>query len=141
VFSQQQVLISYLHRQGEFAFHPLDHIGVVSHSQVRKSCRTIQSSLIVENTISPTEIQVDEQGNVFWVELRPFESGRNVLRSSQQKEDLIPKPFNCRTRVHEYGGGSYTVKNGQIYFTNFADQQIYLVDLKEKSALFIFTIR
>ena len=94
----------------------------------------IQSSLIVENTISPTEIQVDEQGNVFWVELRPFESGRNVLRSSQDKEDLIPKPFNCRTRVHEYGGGSYIVKNDQLYFTDFADQRIYLVDLKEKSA-------
>ena len=94
----------------------------------------IQSSLIVENTITPTEIQVDGQGNVYWVELRPFESGRYVLRSNQQKEDLIPQPFNCRTRVHEYGGGSYIVSNDHVYFTNFSDQRVYLVNVKEKSA-------
>lgn len=89
----------------------------------------INSSLIVENSITPLEIQIDEKGNVYWLELRPSESGRYVLRSNKSSEDLIPKTFNCRTRVHEYGGGSYIVKNDTIYFTNFADQRIYQLDL------------
>ena len=89
----------------------------------------IQSSLIVENVVTPFEIQVDEKGNVFWVELRPSEGGRYVLRTNQTSKDLIDKPFNCRTRVHEYGGGSYIVQNGTIYFSHFPDQHIYRLDL------------
>lgn len=89
----------------------------------------VNSSLIVESTITPLEIQVDEKGNIYWLELRPSESGRYALRSNKQQEDLIPKTFNCRTRVHEYGGGSYFVKNDIIYFTNFVDQRIYQLDL------------
>ncbi|CAF4597700.1 unnamed protein product [Rotaria sp. Silwood1] len=93
----------------------------------------IQSSLIVENTLTLLEIEVDEKGNVYWLELRPFENGRYVLRSNKQKDDLIPKTFNCRTRVHEYGGGSYIVKNDIVYFSNFVDQRIYKLDLKENN--------
>jgi dipeptidyl aminopeptidase/acylaminoacyl peptidase len=89
----------------------------------------INSSAIVENTLTPLEIQIDEKGNVYWLELRPVENGRYVIRSNRTKEDLIPKTFNCRTRVHEYGGGAYIVKNDIIYFTNFVDQRIYSLDL------------
>jgi dipeptidyl aminopeptidase/acylaminoacyl peptidase len=89
----------------------------------------IKSSLIVENIRAPSEIQIDEKGNIYWLEFRPSESGRNAVCSNKQQEDLIPKTFNCRTRVHEYGGGSYIVKNDIIYFTNFVDQRIYRLDL------------
>ena len=34
-------------------------------------------------------------------------------------------PFNARTRVHEYGGGAYAVRDGALYFSNFADQRLY----------------
>ncbi|MCI0664386.1 MAG: S9 family peptidase, partial [Acidobacteria bacterium] len=42
--------------------------------------------------------------------------------------DITPMPFNARTRVHEYGGGSYAVINGTVYFSNFTDQRLYRQD-------------
>ena len=33
-----------------------------------------------------------------------------------------------RTRVHEYGGGAYTVSRGTVWFSNFADQRLYRQD-------------
>lgn len=67
--------------------------------------------------------------DLYWLEGRPLEGGRNVIvkRSSDGKiEDMLHAPFNARTRVHEYGGGDYMVVDGAIYFSNFADQQIYV---------------
>jgi dipeptidyl aminopeptidase/acylaminoacyl peptidase len=40
--------------------------------------------------------------------------------------DINPPPFNSRTRVHEYGGGDYTVHDSNVYFSNFADQRMYV---------------
>ena len=42
--------------------------------------------------------------------------------------DAIPSGFNARTRVHEYGGGAYTVRAGVLIFANFADTRLYRVD-------------
>ncbi|HEX7531492.1 MAG TPA: S9 family peptidase, partial [Pyrinomonadaceae bacterium] len=39
--------------------------------------------------------------------------------------DVNPAGFNARTRVHEYGGGDYAAHNSTVYFSNFADQQLY----------------
>jgi dipeptidyl aminopeptidase/acylaminoacyl peptidase len=41
--------------------------------------------------------------------------------------DVIPPGFNVRSRVHEYGGGAYVVRDGVVYFSNFADQRVYRV--------------
>ena len=39
--------------------------------------------------------------------------------------DVTPKPYNARTRVHEYGGASWTIADGDVYFSNFADGRLY----------------
>jgi len=65
---------------------------------------------------------------VYWLEIRFVEGGRYVLvrRSPDGSvDDITPSPFNVRTRVHEYGGGAYTVLGETVYFTNFADQRLY----------------
>ena len=87
----------------------------------------ITTDLIVANVIDLGEIAVDGDA-IYWLELRPEEQGRNsVVRSSPdgQIKDLLPAPWNMRSRVHEYGGSSYLIHDGVMYFTNFADQRLY----------------
>jgi dipeptidyl aminopeptidase/acylaminoacyl peptidase len=66
--------------------------------------------------------------DIYWVESRPAENGRSVIvcfSSGGMKSDVLDAPFSARSRVHEYGGGAFTVHKGTLYFTNFEDQQIY----------------
>jgi len=88
----------------------------------------ITSDLIVSGTIGLGQIAMDGE-DIYWVEARPQEKGRYVvvkLAPDGQTVDGTPIPFNARTRVHEYGGGGFTVSDGVIYFSNFADQRLYL---------------
>jgi dipeptidyl aminopeptidase/acylaminoacyl peptidase len=65
---------------------------------------------------------------VWWQESRPDEGGRVVIvRQGPDgvNRDLLPAPYNARTRVHEYGGRSYQPVPGGFVFTDFADQRLY----------------
>ena len=87
----------------------------------------ITPELIASGTITLGQIALDGD-DVYWVETRPAEGGRNVVvcwRPESGARDLTPMPFSARTRVHEYGGGSFLVSQGAVYFVNFADQRIY----------------
>jgi dipeptidyl aminopeptidase/acylaminoacyl peptidase len=83
----------------------------------------ITSDLIVAETIGLGGVIVDGD-DIYWTESRPSEGGRNVL-VKKGAGDVTPAPFNVRTRVHEYGGGSVTIHHGVAYFSNFADQRLY----------------
>ena len=88
----------------------------------------ITSDSIVSGTIGVSQVRQDK-GKVYWIEQRPSEGGRHVIVQYSQdgtKEDVTPKDFNARTRVHEYGGGAYAVGDGIIYFCNFADQGLFV---------------
>lgn len=87
----------------------------------------ITSDLIVSGTIAFGQIVVDGD-DIYWIEQRPAEAGRNVIVQCQADgtlRDITPKPFNARSRVHEYGGGAFIVDCGTLYFSNFADQRLY----------------
>ncbi len=87
----------------------------------------ITADLIVAQTIGLGQI-VRDGDDIYWSEMRPQEKGRYVVvrrTGDGQTVDVNPPPFNARTRVHEYGGGSYSVHGGTLYFTNFADQRLY----------------
>ena len=71
---------------------------------------------------------VADEKDIYWIEMRPDESGRYVIvrwTPDGQTADVIPAPFNARTRVHEYGGAAFIVSDGVVYFSNFADQRLY----------------
>ncbi|MEL6287718.1 MAG: prolyl oligopeptidase family serine peptidase [Pseudomonadota bacterium] len=40
-------------------------------------------------------------------------------------EDVLPAPWSASSRVHEYGGGEFSVRAGTIWFVNAEDQDIY----------------
>lgn len=87
----------------------------------------ITSDLIVSGTIGLSETVFDGE-DIYWLESRPSEGGRNVIvrRTPDGKiEDMTPAPFNVRTRVHEYGGGAFTISDGTIYFSNYEDQRLF----------------
>ena len=53
-------------------------------------------------------------------------AGPGPIRSRRlDRRTSLPPPFNVRTRVHEYGGGSYVVAGGVVVFSNFADGRLY----------------
>jgi dipeptidyl aminopeptidase/acylaminoacyl peptidase len=88
----------------------------------------ITSDLIVAQAIGLGDIIVDG-GDIYWIEGRPGEGGRNVLVRrglDGSIEDITPPPYSARTRVHEYGGGAATVHGGFVFFSNFADQRLYM---------------
>lgn len=67
-----------------------------------------------------------------WCEMRPQEDGRYVIVRSEagtSPQDVTPADFSARSRVHEYGGGSYTVFDALTFFVNDADQRLYRQDV------------
>ncbi len=87
----------------------------------------LTSDLIVSEAIKLGQLCIDHH-DIYWVEGRPSEGGRNVLvrrTPDTGMTDLTPNAFNVRTRVHEYGGGAYHVSQGTVYFSNFLDQRLY----------------
>ncbi|MEM9275680.1 MAG: S9 family peptidase [Cyanobacteria bacterium P01_F01_bin.143] len=95
----------------------------------------ITSDLIVSKTVGLGGVASDGP-NIYWLESRPTEKGRNVLVQltgetfgsrdrDREVSDITPQPFNIRTRVHEYGGGAYLIEDGTVYFSNYQDGRVY----------------
>jgi dipeptidyl aminopeptidase/acylaminoacyl peptidase len=78
--------------------------------------------------------------DVWWQEGRPSEGGRVTVvccDAAGHQRDVLPAPWNARSRVHEYGGRSYLPvpapgdgRGGPaelaVVFANYADQRLYL---------------
>jgi dipeptidyl aminopeptidase/acylaminoacyl peptidase len=89
-------------------------------------------SSITTDFVSAKNISVEapciDGEDIYWIESRPLEEGRSVIMQRTpdgNTYECTPPGFNVRTRVHEYGGGAYTVFKGVIYFCNFEDQHLY----------------
>ena len=90
----------------------------------------ITSDLIVEGTVGLSQPTLDGD-DIYWMEMRPKEAGRNVIikrNATGSSVDVNQPPFNARTRVHEYGGGDYSVSKELVCFSNFSDQRLYRQD-------------
>ncbi|WP_093579388.1 S9 family peptidase [Geodermatophilus amargosae] len=87
----------------------------------------VTSALVVRAAARLGEVAVDGD-DVWWSESRPGEGGRSALvrrTADGTVTDVLPPPWNARTRVHEYGGAAWTVAGGTLWFTHFDDQRLY----------------
>ncbi|HEK1766950.1 TPA: S9 family peptidase [Pseudomonas putida] len=71
------------------------------------------------------ELKVGEQG-LFWNEFRPADGACRIWHWRQQQAHcLTPDGFSARSRVYEYGGGSFCLAPQAVVFVNEKDQQVY----------------
>lgn len=68
---------------------------------------------------------------VWWGETVAEEAGRTAVRrraASGLVHDVLPAPWSARSRVHEYGGGSWTTVEGDaLVFVEKADQRVWML--------------
>ncbi len=104
----------------------------------------ITADLIATESISLSEVAVDGD-DVYWLEVRPNEQGRSaIVRRTPDGNltEILPTVgstptrhvYSARSRVYEYGGGSFAVSEGLVVFVNDehgpgqADQRLYRVN-------------
>jgi dipeptidyl aminopeptidase/acylaminoacyl peptidase len=87
----------------------------------------ITSELVTAAAARLSEVRVDG-ADVVWSEGRPAEGGRTQLvrrTPDGATADLLPEGRNARTAAHEYGGAAWWVRDGVVWFTDWADQRLY----------------
>ncbi|QIG38102.1 S9 family peptidase [Microbacterium sp. 4R-513] len=66
---------------------------------------------------------------IWWGESVPEDGGRTTVRRRRADgyvEDVLPAPWNARSRVHEYGGGSWAASDeGRLFFVEKSDQRVW----------------
>lgn len=90
----------------------------------------VSAEMLTLPNLGYAEIHVDGT-TCWWSEARPEEGGRTQLvrrGPHGDGEDVLPPGFDARTRVHEYGGGAWTVEDGTVVLANLADQRLYRLD-------------
>ncbi len=86
----------------------------------------ITAESLVTTSIGLGSIWLDGT-DIYWLEKRPQEKGRNVIvgYSSKQTKEITPQAYSVRTRVHEYGGGAFVIVDRTVYFSNYSDGKLY----------------
>ncbi len=96
----------------------------------------ITSKEVFSDFLSLRDVKIVDK-TIYWLELRPAEQGRVFLvkcDESRKVSDITSKEYWIRTRVHEYGGGAYTLNQQFVYFANFKDQRLYCQPLNENQS-------
>ena len=90
----------------------------------------VTTDLVTSGTVGLSAPQLD--GDVlYWLEARPDEGGRVGLwrqLPDGTREPVTSRELNVRSRVHEYGGGAYGVRDGVVVVSDFADGRLHRIE-------------
>ncbi|HEV8021336.1 MAG TPA: prolyl oligopeptidase family serine peptidase [Candidatus Lustribacter sp.] len=90
----------------------------------------VTPELVSGATVAFSELAVDGD-DVYWLELRPAERGRRALvrwSPGRAAADVLPPAADAGTRVHEYGGGAYAVRDGCIVYSERHDGSVWVLE-------------
>ncbi|SEQ74137.1 prolyl oligopeptidase family serine peptidase [Microlunatus flavus] len=86
---------------------------------------------LTAGTVRLDAVRVDGP-DLYWLESRPDQGGRTSLwtrpLAGGEPVELTPSPVNVRTRVNEYGGGEYGVRDGVVVYSDLADSRLWRRD-------------
>uniref|UniRef100_A0A5S6Q4L5 Uncharacterized protein n=1 Tax=Trichuris muris TaxID=70415 RepID=A0A5S6Q4L5_TRIMR len=94
-------------------------------SSITSSYITNIGRVFLELRVDPTEAG---KGIVYWLERRLLEGGRGVVCSKVVGGETLewtPRDYSVSSSVHEYGGGSFFVHKGVLYFICARDNLFY----------------
>lgn len=95
---------------------------------------SISAADLVGGAVRISEVRADpvDHDLIWWSENRPEEGGRTaVMRYSIRERSVTentPVDANVLTLVHEYGGGAWWPHNGELFYVDFADQRLRLIN-------------
>ncbi|MFY8148964.1 MAG: prolyl oligopeptidase family serine peptidase [Prochlorococcaceae cyanobacterium] len=99
---------------------------------------TRQEPLPAERVVGRTPVLKEpllEGGRRFWLEQRPGEGGRTTLllqpADGSALLELTPGGWNLRSRVHDYGGGVYSVQGDTAVVVDDRDRCLWSLDLSD----------
>jgi dipeptidyl aminopeptidase/acylaminoacyl peptidase len=107
-----------------------DAAGGVTIAPYGSWASPIDIELLAGSSVGLAEPSLDGD-DVYWLEGRAAEGGRRTLLRrglDGAVRELTPAPFNVRSRVHEYGGGSYLAAGGRIWASSATDGRLWRID-------------
>ena len=85
---------------------------------------------LVSTVVGLSAVRIDGD-ELYWLESHPEQGGRTGLwrqpLGGGQPVEVTPEPAYVRSRVCEYGGGEYAVRDGLVVYTELADGRVYRV--------------
>ena len=84
----------------------------------------ITAELLTADSVTLGAPQLDG-GALYWTQARASDGGRTTLLRDGQ--ELTPDHY-LRSRVHEYGGGAWHVRDGVVVFSDFPSDVLYRLD-------------
>jgi dipeptidyl aminopeptidase/acylaminoacyl peptidase len=88
----------------------------------------LSPELLAAGRISMGGLHVTADGTCYWTETRPAEGGRQVvvrMRPGEAAGVVSPAGVSVRTRVHEYGGASFTVDGDALVYVDLDEQSLW----------------
>ncbi|KPY08469.1 S9 family peptidase [Pseudomonas syringae group genomosp. 3] len=96
-----------------------------THASSQNLPDTLTAAQAVAAGVDFAELDVSSAG-LFWNEYRPEDGACRIWHwYANSKRCLTPQGFSVRSRVYEYGGGSFCLADDAVVFVNERDQQLY----------------